>query len=646
MRPANLLPAFVALILGAVFALLTAWVSANVIESRSQGDVARVLELSGHDWVTVEADGLQVKLGGTAPDEASRFRALAAAGTVVDASRVIDQMGIEDPDAITPPRFSIEILRNDEGISLIGLVPASMDRETIVQSIQQLSGSKKVADLLDSADYPTPEGWDKALAFGLDALGNLPRSKISIAAGHVAIKAISDSPEEKKRLESLLAGKAPAGVQLTMEISAPRPVISPYTLRFLIDESGPHFDACSTFTPAGRERILAAAHEAGMLQPGNCTIGLGIPSPTWDEAVITAIHRLAELGGGSVTFSDADVTLVAPQGTPQEKFDAVVGELKSDLPDAFSLHAVLPEPEKKDGEGKGPPEFIATRSPEGDVRLRGLIPDERIRTATASFAMAQFGAKAVRDAMRIEPELPDGWVRRVLASLEALGQLNSGSALARPDIVEIRGLTGNPDARAEIARILSEKLGSSQDFKIDVTYEKKLDPKENIPSPQECVDQINQVLKVQQITFAPNSADIDEVARASIDHIAEILKKCQDVRMEVGGHTDSQGREIMNLSLSQARAEAVINALLSRRVLTTNLVAKGYGETQPIADNKTEAGRNANRRIEFKLLEQDAKPADDSPSPETQTGDTASQAPQTSAPSTDAAQTGNSDEQN
>ena len=54
--------------------------------------------------------------------------------------------------------------------------------------------------------------------------------------------------------------------------------------------------------------------------------------------------------------------------------------------------------------------------------------------------------------------------------------------------------------------------------------------------------------------------------------------------------------------LSQSRADAVLNALLARRVLTTNLTARGYGESEPIADNGTEEGREANRRIEFKLL--------------------------------------------
>jgi OOP family OmpA-OmpF porin len=58
----------------------------------------------------------------------------------------------------------------------------------------------------------------------------------------------------------------------------------------------------------------------------------------------------------------------------------------------------------------------------------------------------------------------------------------------------------------------------------------------------------------------------------------------------------------MNLGLSQSRADAVLNGLLAREVLVSNLTAQGYGESQPIADNDTEEGRERNRRIEFRLL--------------------------------------------
>jgi len=604
MRLKYLLPVVAALVLAAAAATLTASLAVSAIENKSQTEVARVLDVNGFGWAKLSVDGLQVHLSGEAPDEATRFKALSAAGSVIDSARVIDNMDVTAAGQIVPPTFSVEILRNEDGISLIGLIPASMDRAGIVDAIASLSKGASVTDLLESADYPAPEGWDAAVTYGLDALAKLERSKISITASRVALKAISDSPAEKRKLEADLARKAPDGLEVAIDITAPRPVITPYTLRFLIDEDGARFDACSTDTAAGREVILRAARDAGMTGKGSCTIGLGIPSPDWDKAVVIAIGKLAELGGGSITFSDADVTLVAPDTTPQSRFDQIMGELEGTLPDLFSVHAILPAPVKIDGtgEGSGPPEFVATRSPEGNVLLRGRIPNSRARVAAESYAQAQFGSKVVTGTMRLDDSLPRGWSTRVLASIEALSHLNSGSVVMQADVVEIKGVTGDPEARADVSRLLSQKLGEAENFHLNITYEEKLDPLLGLPTPEECVQNINDILKVRQITFAPGSADIDTDARDTIDKIVGAMEHCQDVPMEIGGYTDSQGRETMNQALSQSRAEAVITALLGRRVLTGNLVAKGYGEAEPIGDNDTEAGRETNRRIEFKLI--------------------------------------------
>ncbi len=87
--------------------------------------------------------GYRCILRGSAPDEATRFRALSLAGTMVDAARVIDMMDVADPEPIVPPRFSIEILRNDDGISLIGLIPATMDREATLDRISESGRAKR-----------------------------------------------------------------------------------------------------------------------------------------------------------------------------------------------------------------------------------------------------------------------------------------------------------------------------------------------------------------------------------------------------------------------------------------------------------------------------------------------------------------------
>ncbi|NUB44279.1 OmpA family protein [Fertoebacter nigrum] len=595
MKRALLAPA--AFLCAAALALGTAQWAAGAIEERSVAAVNSRLLADGITFADVSSDGLEVWLKGTAPNEAARFRAVNLAGSVVDAARIRDGLEVIPVRAIEAPRFSVEMLRNDDGISLIGLLPEAGGNAGLAEAAAALGQGLEVADMLETAAFPAPEGWDAALAYGLEALKLLPRSKISVAADRVAITAISDSESEKRRLEGELARKAPPGLTLAIDISAPRPVLTPFTLRFVRDEAGARFDACSADTDRARDRILAAGVAAGAEGRTPCTVGLGVPSPRWSEAAEAAIRAVAELGNASVTFSDADVSLLAGDDVPQEDFDRVIGELQTALPAVFSLAATLPP--KAATVPQGPAEFTATLAEDGQVQLRGRLTDEMQRAAVDVYARAQFGAANVYIATRMDADLPEGWPVRVLAGLESLAQLTSGSLRVRADTVEITGVTGAQEARARIAQVLSDKLGQGQTFKVDVRYDEQLDPLAALPTPAECVADVNAALALQKISFAPGSVEIDASARETLDALAKVLGECPDVKFVVGGHTDSQGSEDGNRALSQARAEAVVLALQGRRVSVAGLTALGFGEARPVADNATEEGREANRRIEF-----------------------------------------------
>ena len=602
MRLSSLLITGMTFATAAVLSLVAASYSVTLIEENSEIGVRDALDAANLPWAEVEADGLQVTLSGLAPSEAVRFRALSTAGSIVDAARVIDNMEVEAQAAIAPPRFSAEILRNDSGLSVIGLIPASTDRDAVIAQFADLAAGQTVADLLEVADYPAPAGWEDALSYALNAMERLPRAKVSVEAGLVSITAITDSGEAKQQLEARLKRAAPPGLRLTLDISAPRPVITPFTLRFEIDEGGPRFDACSADTENARIAILAAATRAGVTGTPRCIVGMGVPSPRWSEAVVAAIDALVRLEGGAVTFADADITLVAAPGTDQRLFDDIVGDLENRLPDLFALKADLPAAVDPNA---GPPEFTATLSPEGQVQLRGRINGEAARGLADSYARARFGSDKVYTAARIVEGLPADWPTRVLAGLEALAALSNGAVTITPTRLAVTGNTGNPDASNEIATLLAGKLGEGQNLDMDVTYQEKLDPVLGLPTPDECEKEIGEVLKVGKITFEPGNATIDASALGTMDEIAEILKRCGDLPLEIQGHTDSQGREVMNQALSQSRAESVLNELRARRVLTASFTAKGYGEEVPIASNSTEEGREANRRIEFRLIRPD-----------------------------------------
>lgn len=601
MRLSSILTIFLTFAAAAVLCLVAASFSVQLIEDSSEIGVRDALDEKGMTWAEVEANGLQVSLSGIAPTEAVRFSALTTAGSVVDAARVIDDMGVAAQEALAAPKFSAEILRNESGLSVIGLIPTSTDRDYVIARFASLAGSNGVTDLLETADYPAPEGWERALEFALSAMSSLPRAKVSIEAERVAITAITNSAQEKARLEQDLRRMVPRLVTLELDIAAPRPVITPFTTRFQITPDGASFDACSADTELAAERIISAAKAAGAENP-RCTVGLGVPTPKWADAVTSSINALTKLGGGSITIADADISLLALPDTSQSDFDKVVGELENALPPVFALQAKLPEAQDPNA---GPPEFNATLSPEGQVQLRGRVNDDALRELTTSFAKARFGSDKVYTATRVVDDLPSDWATRVLAGLEGLGQLSNGNVVITPDSVQLSGNTGNPDASTEIASLLAGKLGEGTAFDVNVTYQKKLDPVLGLPTPDECEAEIGNIVAAGKINFEPGSATIDASALGTMDDIAQVLKRCRELKLEIQGYTDSQGGGDMNLALSQSRAESVLNELRARRVITSTFKAVGYGEESPVADNATEEGREANRRIEFRLVRPD-----------------------------------------
>ena len=575
-------------VLAAGLCLVAAGYAVSAIEDRTEIGVRQTLDTNGLQWAEVEANGLQVVLSGTAPSEADRFTAISNVGTVVDAARIIDAMDVQPTADLAPPRFSAEILRNDRGISIIGLIPSETDRDDLIAQLSRISGRDKVTDLLETANYPAPAGWDDALGFSVATLKRLPRSKVSVDAGRIVITAITDSEDEKRTLEAELVGAAPPGLRVVLNVAAPRPVITPFTLRFLIDEDGSRFDACSADTEESEQRIVAAARSAGLIGPAFCTIGMGVPSPNWSRAVEASIEALAEIGLGSVTFSDADVTLVAAQGTDPRDFDHVVGELETALPDVFALYAVLPEPDN--GSPAGPPEFVATLSPEGLVQLRGRLSDENQRKLTDAYAKSAFGFENVYTAARLVEGLPDDWPVRVLTGIEALSILVNGAVTVTPHNLALSGVTFSEDARAEIARLVSDRLGEAEEFTLDITYSEPPPPPDQPADPDVCEAEIAAIQETAKIKFEPGSSTISTNSLDTMEAIANILSQCGEIQLEIQGHTDSQGREKMNEQLSLARAQSVLNELTARRVLTSTYVARGYGEVSANCGERHRSG--------------------------------------------------------
>jgi outer membrane protein OmpA-like peptidoglycan-associated protein len=102
-----------------------------------------------------------------------------------------------------------------------------------------------------------------------------------------------------------------------------------------------------------------------------------------------------------------------------------------------------------------------------------------------------------------------------------------------------------------------------------------------------------------QVTFATDSAQIQPQFYGALNNVAATLQQYPSSYVDIVGHTDNTGEDAYNRQLSERRARAVADYLISRGVNPARVAAYGQGESQPVASNETEAGRQANRRVEL-----------------------------------------------
>jgi len=104
------------------------------------------------------------------------------------------------------------------------------------------------------------------------------------------------------------------------------------------------------------------------------------------------------------------------------------------------------------------------------------------------------------------------------------------------------------------------------------------------------------------VTFATNSSDLNPAFFNVLNSVGKVLAKYEKTVVEVAGHTDSTGTDAYNQALSERRANSVAAYLRSQGVIEQRMITLGMGESRPIADNSTDSGRQANRRVEITMV--------------------------------------------
>jgi len=237
---------------------------------------------------------------------------------------------------------------------------------------------------------------------------------------------------------------------------------------------------------------------------------------------------------------------------------------------------------------------VAAQWTDKTMRLTGRVPNEGARNTVVEAAERAARGATVIDELTIDTGAGSAGLELASAAIEELSLFDTGSMRLSNYDLEIEGDLAGPEAANRVRAALSGPVAEGFGVDTDLRFLEAVDL-------ETCQELLTAAMRESRILFATSSAEISPDSFDLLDRLASTAQRCPNADIEVSGHTDSRGDAEMNRALSEARAGSVRDYLVARGVTGDRLVARGYGETRPIGDNATPAGRSQNRRIEFKI---------------------------------------------
>jgi OOP family OmpA-OmpF porin len=253
-------------------------------------------------------------------------------------------------------------------------------------------------------------------------------------------------------------------------------------------------------------------------------------------------------------------------------------------PILFAAACLVAAPALADGAG------AAASAP---IVVSGTVADDASKAALLARLRTVYGAERVVDQLAVgRVAAPPNWNEHVARLIGPnLKLVTRGQLQVDGNSVSLRGDVASEAQKQQIAGELAMNLDASytvnNGLRVAVSEQGVLDA----------------ALANRIIEFESGKAALTDSGKAILDQMSAALLGLKDKKVEVIGHTDNAGSRAGNLSLSQARAEAVKTYVAARGINPDMIAVAGEGPDRPVADNRSPEGRARNRRIEFKIVQ-------------------------------------------
>jgi OOP family OmpA-OmpF porin len=416
----------------------------------------------------------------------------------------------------------------------------------------------------------------------------LDKARIAVAGRDVTFAA--DAFSEEGRQSAVALVEAVPGVRLVNDETRLVPEARPFVwsaerdvVKVALGGSAP--------LPASKGRLLEAARAAlgGVEVVDQTSLARGAPA-RFDNAALLLLDQLAKLKYGKVTISDTKISL-SGMARDLGGREAIAAALKN-LPEGFSLAA---------SEIKAPPYvFQAYKDPVAvTLTLSGYVPDNDVHAAIAAAASRKFFNEKVVDNLKASVGAPSGFASAVVPALGALSRLSTGTLVVSDREVKLSGDALYDAAAVQIRSNVPKEFPQGWQLMTDISVKPAAAPVDGTV----CQQLFSDLLSKGNIRFGTGRANIDPDSAGLLDRLIETALRCPTAEIEIAGHTDSDGDDNANHTLSEKRAQAVVDYLVRAGLPASRFTAVGYGSTKPVAANDTNEGKAQNRRIDFVVKE-------------------------------------------
>lgn len=234
----------------------------------------------------------------------------------------------------------------------------------------------------------------------------------------------------------------------------------------------------------------------------------------------------------------------------------------------------------------------------GKVTLKGVVT-KKSHSYLLSLANNIFGADNVMDNYKLAETDDAGAVKLMGLALEQMDQVSKANVNASAGALNIRAASPLKQVLKKIEKNIQDRLpeGTILNFSSEQLALDTLATGDDLARCQKGFSRFSK----QKIGFASSSSRLQKSSYKLLNRISKLSKQCIGMMIEIHGHTDSQGRNVVNKALSKQRALAVKQYLVKQGVANYFIKTVGHGEENPVSSNKTAKGRARNRRIEFNV---------------------------------------------